>query len=155
MDRQHATFEQPGNRRHVDGGDKALVARNGPGFGRAKVKRADIEVVVLGFVGDQRQRRGFKGHQADDFDLLETAGLFGQLPHQVLRLAAGGADENPLRRFYLTERLGGRASVLDVFIRPVGIQGHSRLLCPYVSRVSKWERKLPAVRVSFNFLRIL
>ena len=70
MDRQKPTFKQPRDRRHIDGCDKALVAGDAFGFGRSQVKRANVQALVPGLIGDQGQRRGFEGHQAVDLDVL-------------------------------------------------------------------------------------
>jgi hypothetical protein len=88
-------------------------------FCRSHVKRADVQALVPGAVGDQRERGGFQGHEPDDLQIGEPGGRLGQRFDQVLGFPAGRADKHPLTGPDMPDGIFGRASFLHVAVRPV------------------------------------
>ena len=124
VDRQLAAFKQARDRREIDGGDKAFVFGEPSGFGRSQVKGPDIQTLILGFVGNQRQGEWFQGTKAGQFQDWKNKQRIRKFLHQTLGFAARRTDENPLPRSDHTDGRFCGFLFEDVVVSPVRAYRH-------------------------------
>ena len=144
-------FKQPRHRRQVDGGDKPHISGQALGFGGPQIERADIEVVIFGFVGNEGQRGALQDQQPHHFDIGELRGCFGKFPDQRLGNPAGRTDKNSLSRLNQLNGIPDGAFFLYIIIRPVGRDRHSDPLKNPASFVLRFEKsKLPQLYLNIK-----
>ena len=106
-------LKQGGHRIKIHGGEKTPGSRESLDHARSLIDGAHMITAAFRFFRDQPHERPFQIEKANNFHIGKMVRVVNERVHEMLRLAAVRADENPFTAGDGTDRLSSAETTLS------------------------------------------